>query len=197
MTDQNQPGKIIVIAGPTCSGESTITRRVMEIIPRTEKVITTTSRKIRPREKNNIDYHFISKQEFERKIQANEFLEYIKIPNRGDYYGTDKKEIEDKLKQGINVILNLDWQGAEFMKKNYLGTITIFIQPDSLDVIKQRLHRRDPNISQQEIQHRIENAQQEIKDAKHYDYVVINYDGKLNQAIQQVVEIIQKELINP
>jgi len=193
----NKRGKIIVISGPTGSGESAITRAILKTIPRTARMVTATTRPPRPQEKNGVDYFFVSLSKFKNMIKNGEILEHIKIPNRQVYYGTIKKQVEDKLTAGINLIGNLGWPGNESFEKHFPGQVLgIFIKPDSLAVIKKRLIHRDPTITEAEIQKRLANAKREIKEAKYYDYTVINHDGRMNQAVAQVAKLMREFIKN-
>src|SRR3989338_1791503 len=101
-------GFIIVIAGPHGVGETTISKALAKILPRTERLVTTTSRPKRTGEKNGQEYNFIAKKDFENKIDKGYFLEYTYYRTRDAYYGTNKKDIDQKINQGINLIVNLD-----------------------------------------------------------------------------------------
>ena len=193
---KKKKGIVIVIAGPTGSGETSVSHAVAKKFPKTKMIVTATSRKSRPGEKNHVDYHFFPKKDFKRKIKQGYFLEYIRIMNRDMYYGTVRKEIEDKLAKGINVIANLEWRGANIMKKTYKNTLTIFLKPDKISRIKKRLVNRDPTISKEEFKKRLQNAKDELKEAKYYDYVVINYEGKMNQTVDRVIKTIKHHLKN-
>lgn len=188
-------GKIIVISGPTGSGESAITRRILQMFSGMERIITVTSRSPRPYEKDGVDYVFVSPDKFHQMAEQGEFLEYIKVPNREVYYGTLRKPIEGKLAQGIHLVGNLGWPGHQSLAKEFPGrVVSIFIKPDSLSVIRDRLIKRDPTITPAEVAKRLQNAQREIDEAKHYDYVVVNPDGQMERAVAEVRSIIQRFL---
>lgn len=185
---------IFIISGPTGTGESTITKEIIKKFPNFTRLVTATSRSPRLNEKNSVDYYFFSKPEFETEIKAGNILEHTYVENRDVYYGTYKKDLEEKVQKGFNIIINPDIVGTKFYKENY-GAITIFIKPESLDDLKKRLVRRDPEISPDELQKRLINAASEIKNDEHfYDYSIINKDGELDQAIAQTAEIIKKYL---
>jgi guanylate kinase len=157
-----------------------------------------TTRPPRPRETNGVDYFFVSLVQFKTLIKTGAFLEHIKIPNRQVYYGTLKKPIEDHLNDGVNLIGNLGWPGNESFQKFFPDrVVSIFIKPDSLAVIKKRLVKRDPTISEAEIAKRLANASREIKEAKYYDHVVINHDGKIEQTIAQIARLIRSFIKKP
>ncbi len=186
-----KPGKIIVISGPTGSGESAITKKILETVPNTARMITATTRPPRPYEQDGIDYHFVSVDEFKKMIADNKILEYIQVPNRDVYYGTIKDEVETKLAAGINLIGNLGWPGNESFEKFFPGRVlSIFIKPDSLDVLKDRFIKRDPTISPEEIEKRLQNAQREMDEAAYYTHTVVNHEGNMDQAVHEVKELI-------
>lgn len=186
--------KIFIIAGPTGVGESVITRGIINKFSNFTRLVTATTRSPRLSEKNEVDYYFFSKQEFEDAIRRGEILEYTYIKNRDTYYGSYKKDLEEKLNKGLNVIVNLDVVGAKFYKENY-GAVTIFIKPASLEDLKKRLTRRDPGISQEELEKRLINAENEIKNEESfYDYSVVNEEGRLDEAIQKTAEIIKQHI---
>lgn len=191
--NKNMPkSNIFIIAGPTGCGESTITNTIIDRFPNFTRLITATSREPRLKEKNGIDYYFFSKEEFEEKIKNGEIIEHTFIQNRNTYYGSYKPDLEEKLKKGLNIIINLDAKGTTFYRENY-DAVTIFLKPDSIESIKKRLISRDLHISQEELQKRLANAENEIlNEEKYYEYVVINEEGKLDEAIQKVVEIIKR-----
>ncbi|MFA5358240.1 MAG: guanylate kinase [Patescibacteria group bacterium] len=187
-------GIIFVIAGPTGAGETSVSKAVCQKIPNLKMTTTYTSRDPRPGEKNGVDYKFLSVKDFEKKIKAGGFLEYIKVLNRGHYYGTNKKDIEDKLKNGINIVINLELKGKKVIKKLYPNSLSIFIKPDRISRIKNRLITRDPGIDPEEFKKRLQNAKDELGEAKFYDYTVINYEGKMNDTVERIIGIIQRHL---
>lgn len=186
--------KIFIIAGPTGVGESAITRGIINKFHNFTRLVTATTRPPRLNEKNGIDYYFFTKQEFEDVIKKGEILEYTYVKNRDTYYGSYKKDLEEKLEKGLNVIVNPDVIGAKFYKEKY-EAVTIFIKPASLEDLKKRLMRRDPSIHPEELEKRLINAENEIKNEESfYDYSVVNEEGKLDEAIQKTAEIIGEHL---
>jgi len=184
--------KILIISGPTGSGESTITNKIIEKYPIFQRLVTATTRKPRGDEKNKADYYFFSEAEFKNQIEGGNILEYTYIENRGVYYGTYLPELEKKLAQGY-VIVNVDHVGLKFYKENY-GAISIFIKPESLEVIKIRLQKRNSEMTEKELKQRLKNAQDEIeREEKFYQYKVFNKQDKLDEAIGEIEEILKKE----
>ena len=185
--------QVVVIAGPTGSGESTITNEIVKRFPNVKRLVTATTRSPRTGEKNGIDYYFFSKDEFEREKREGRILESTYIENRDTYYGTYGPDLGKKIKEGSVIVINPDIVGARYYKKNYDAT-TIFIVPESIDSLERRIRERSPDLREDEIAHRRENAVREMADEQpFYDHVVTNADGKLKGSVDEVVEILKKE----
>lgn len=185
---------VVVIAGPSGSGESTITNEVVNRYPkRVTRLVTATTRPPRAGEKSGIDYYFFSKDEFEREEKAGHILESTYIKNRDTYYGTYAPDLEKKIESGQLVIVNPDLVGARYYKENY-GATTVFIVPENVDALERRIRERNPELPDIEVKQRRANAEAEIKKEKaFYDHVVVNADGKLEEAVKEVVAILKKE----
>ena len=148
---------------------------------------------MRTSEQNKVDYYFMSKEEFQDNIKSGDIIEHTYIENRDAYYGSYKPDLEKKLKEGLNIIANVDIVGTKYFKKNYDAT-TIFIKPETIESLRIRLKKRDSNITEEELKKRITNAENEIKNEMNcYDYVVVNADGKLDEAVEEIVKILKKE----
>jgi len=147
--------------------------------------VSYTTRNPRRGEVNDKDYTFINKEEFRLMIEKGEFLEWAEV--YGEYYGTSKKRIEDLLKDGFDVLLDIDVQGAMQIKRNYNKGVYIFILPPSLNELRRRLEKRRTDLKG-EIEKRMKSAIEEIKNYKYYDYVIINED--INLAIRELEAII-------
>jgi guanylate kinase len=185
--------KVLVIGGPTGSGETTITNEIIKQFPVFTRLVTATSRKPRNGEKDKVDYYFFSKEEFEKNIANGDIIEHTYIENRDNYYGTYKPDLDEKIAKGFNVIVNVDIVGAKYYKENY-NAATIFIKPESIEELRERLANRDKNIDPEELNKRIENAENEIKnEMDFYDYVVVNANGKLEEAVEKTFDILKKE----
>lgn len=188
-------GKIIVISGPTGSGESAITKRILELFPGMKRIVTTTSRPPRPGEQEGIDYYFVDPEEFREQIAHGDFLEYIQVPNREAYYGTRRRHIEEQLDAGVHLIGNFGYPGHASFGAAFPGRVfSIFIKPDSLSVIRDRIVKRDPTIAPEEVEQRLLNAAKEMEDAKYYDAVVVNNDGRMGEAVEEVRRLVEKFL---
>lgn len=179
-------GELIIISGTTCAGKGTIIRELLKKHDDIELSISYTSRKMRGGEVDGVDYYFISREEFEKKIEKNEFLEYAKV-RYGEYFGTPKKEIEDILEAGKNVILEIDVQGAKQVKEMFPETILIFILAPSFEEVKRRIKARGLENNEQIID-RFKTAYKEINEIPKYNYVVVNDD--VEKAVLKVESIL-------
>lgn len=177
-------GKVFILSAPSGAGKTTVARKVLEQIPELVRVVTYTTREPRPGEQDGQDYRFISKEEFEAKIKEGFFLEYANV--YGNYYGTPKKEIDELLSLGKDVLLIIDVQGAFKVKSLMREAVSIFLLPPSLEELKRRIEGRgyvDKNLEK-----RLQTAKEEIPCAKYFDYIVIN--DFLNNAVEKVKAII-------
>jgi guanylate kinase len=187
-----QSKRVIVIGGPTGSGESTITNALVAQFPNFTRLVTATTRPMREGEVDGVDYHFFSKEQFLREIESGNILEHTYISNRDIYYGSYKPDLEKKLSDGKVVIVNPDIIGAKFYKQNF-GALTIFIEPQSIETLATRLKKRNPDMSEMELGQRLENARQELEQEKpFYDVIIRNEDGKLSEAIEKAAAVIKK-----
>ena len=185
----NGKGSLIVISGPTCAGKGTICRELLSRNNNIWRSISYTSRPMRGNEVNGVDYYFVTKEEFEEKIRNGEMLEYAQV-HYNDYYGTPKSHIKEKLDAGIDVILEIDIQGAIQIKEKVSEAIFIFILAPSMEEIRNRLIKRGFENNDQMIE-RFKTAYREINELTKYNYVVVNDD--LNDAVKKVESIIISE----
>ena len=186
---QKEKGILVVISGPSGAGKDTI---INEGIKKEEinagVSISMTSRPLRGNEVNGKDYFFVTNEEFEDNIRKGNFLEYAKY--NGNYYGTPKNKIEEYLNKGIDVILEIEIQGALQIKELIKDALFIFIMPPSMEELKRRLINRGTD-SSEKILSRFKTAYQEINEVTKYNYVVVNDD--LDQAVNKVVSILISE----
>jgi len=188
--------KVVIIAGPTGSGESTITKEIIKRFPIFIRLVSATTRKPRLNEKDEKDYYFFTEEKFKKEVTKGNIIEHTFVPGRSVYYGTYKPDLDKKIEQGFNIIVNPDVVGARYFKEHY-NAVTFFIKTESIEVLRQRLIKRDPNISKDELSRRLEAAQYELENEESfYDYVILNKDGELNEVVSQVMEIIKKEGYN-
>ena len=185
----NGKGSLIVISGPTCAGKGTICKKLLELNKNIWRSISYTSRPMRGNEVNGVDYFFVTKEEFENKINNGEMLEYAQV-HYSDYYGTPREHIKEKLDSGIDVLLEIDIQGALQIKEKVKEAIFIFILAPSMEEIRNRLIKRGFENNEQMIE-RFKTAYREINELTKYNYVVVNDD--LNEAVSKVNSIITSE----
>lgn len=192
---------VIVVSAPSGAGKTTICKKLLQTTTGLIFSISMTTRKPRDNEIDGYDYSFVSVDEFQEKIKKGDFLEWAKVYD--DYYGTPKKMLEDSLLAGVDVLLDIDGQGAMNVKKEYKDrAVLIFIAPPFLEDLKTRLSNRMTD-SQEEIEKRFLLAKEELKNIFRYDYCVINDDvgvtvGKLKSIIiaeKNKVKRIGKELL--
>lgn len=185
--------QVLIISGPTGSGESTVTNLLIKKYPVFKRLVTATSRSPRLNEKNGRDYYFFSQAKFKQLIKEQKIIEYTYIKNRDTYYGTYLPDLEKKLKAGYNVVANTDYIGTKFYTKHYQAA-GIFIKPESSAITKKRLLAREPRMTSAELKKRLKNSTKEIKqEQKYYQYRVVNRQGKLNQTLREIVKILKKE----
>lgn len=189
MIKTKKKGSLIIISGTTCAGKGTVIKKLLERNKNMVLSLSYTSRPIRKGEVDGIDYKFISHEEFERKIENGDFLEYAKV-RYGEYFGTPKENIENLLRAGKDVILEIDVQGAKQIKEKLPETILIFIMAPSMEEVKRRIKARGAETAEQ-IVDRFQTAYREINEVNKYNYVVVN--DNLEEAIQKVEAILISE----
>ncbi len=182
-------GALIVVSGPSGSGKDTICNALVAKNSNYWISISCTSRAPRGEEINGIHYYFLSKEQFEDKIEKNEFLEYAEY--NGNYYGTPRDIIEEKRSQGINVILVIEVQGALKVKEMVPDAIFIFLMPPSMDILKQRLENRGTE-TKEKVLARFKTAYQEINEMPKYNYVVVN--DEVEKAVDKIESILTAEM---
>ena len=183
---------MVVISSPSGAGKTSIAKKLVSKKLNIELSISLTTRKPRPQECNGVDYHFVSKNFFRKKIKQNSFLENAKVFD--NYYGTVKKDITDKLKKGINILLDIDWQGARQVRKKMPHDIlSIFILPPSIKELKKRLEKRENNTSF--VKKRMSKAKKEIAHWREYDYAIVNKD--LKKCIKEIKIILEADKHRP
>ncbi len=187
-------GKLIIISAPSGSGKSTIIGRIMQDESlRLAFSVSATTRPRRGQEVHGVDYYYLTTEEFQQKIANDELVEYQEV-YEGRYYGTLKSEVERITAMGNNVVLDLDVLGGVNVKKMYGDrALSIFIQPPSVEVLRQRLINRGTD-SMEDIKARVDKAEFEISIGPQFDYTVINDD--LETAVNQVHDLIT-DFIDP
>ena len=189
MIKHKQKGEFIIISGTTCAGKGTVIKKLLAKDKNLALSISYTSRTKRDGEVDGVDYHFISRDEFEKRIQKGEFLEYAKV-RYGEYFGTAKKDVQKLLETGKDVILEIDVQGAQQIKEMFPETILIFIMAPSMNEVKRRIKARGKETKEQ-ILDRFITAYREINEIPKYNYVVVN--DNLDDAVKKVEAILISE----
>ena len=180
-------GLIFIVSAPAGTGKTTLIQRLGQEFPSIIASISFTTRQPREGEVPGVHYHFIAESEFEAKIAAGEFLEYVRL--YGTYYGTSKQWIKEQQQQGKHVVLVIDTQGA-LQLKGHIPAISIFIRPPSFAVLRQRLVQRQTE-SLEVIEKRLAWAQQELNVAQHYDYQLVNDDLEIAYQVLRSIFIAE------
>ena len=182
---RNSEKKLVVLSTPSGAGKSSLLNNVISQHHDIGLTISHTTRDIRPNEKNNIDYYFISKEKFQAMINEEEFIEFAEV--HGNFYGTTKKEIDEKLMNFEIVILEIDTNGAKQVLSNIANCRSIFILPPSYSSLEKRLlARKTENVEQ--LEKRLRAAKTEIKEATGFDYVMIN--DVFEESVTNLTEIL-------
>lgn len=185
--------QVVVIAGPTGTGKDSIIGGVIARYPRCTRLVTATTRAMRPGEEDAKSYYFFSKERFLEEVREGNIIEYNYRAQLDTYYGTYKPDLESKLAEGKIVLAQVQIVGARYLQEHY-GATTIFVMPQSRAVLEARIRGRDHTLSDEEVHARFDIAEQETKeDAPQYDYQIRNDQGKLDAAVEAVVEILRKE----
>ena len=177
-------GLFIVVSAPSGAGKSSICQRFMQACPEMKFSVSYTSRSPRPTEVNGKDYYFISREEFQARINQGEFVEWIE--NYGHLYGSSRKNMEEFLHDGQDLLLDIEPRGAKKIKQNFKGGIYIFVLPPSRAELLKRLEGRGCETGDV-IQNRYDQAESELKEISWYDYVIFNKD--LETAVNQLISI--------
>jgi guanylate kinase len=165
------PGNLFVVAAPSGTGKSSLVKSLLELDSHLTVSISHTTRAPRGQEQDGREYHFISQEEFQDKVTADDFIEWAEV--HGNLYGTSRAAIQERIAAGEDVILEIDWQGALQIKKLFPNAVLIFILPPSWEELAQRLNRRGED-RPEVIAQRLANARIEVAQARHFDFVIIN-----------------------
>ncbi len=185
-------GKLFVITAPSGAGKTSLIEAVMREDPSLKISVSYTTRAPRPGEKDGVDYHFVNEPTFLAMRGRGEFLESAEV--HGNHYGTARQVILDAVKRGEHLILEIDWQGAQQVRKLYPGCVGIFILPPSIEELERRMRARGQD-TDEVIRRRVANAREELSHAGEFQYAIINKD--FDTAKHELADILRKERAKP
>jgi guanylate kinase len=177
--------RVFVITGPSGVGKGTLIRGLMERLPNLELSVSATTREPRAGERDGVDYHFLTRQEFDRRIQAGEFVEHADYAGRS--YGTLRSELEERIRAGIPVVLEIEVQGARQVREAMPEALQVFIAPPSLSALRTRLVGRGTDDAE-EVERRLAVAEGELAAQPEFGHVVVN--DRLDDALEQLTGIV-------
>jgi guanylate kinase len=181
-------GILFVISSPSGGGKGTLIRRLRETVPGVGYSVSWTTRAPRPGEADGVNYRFVSAEEFERKRQANGFLEWAFV--HGNLYGTTRAAVRHELAQGRDIILEIDVQGARAVRKAMRSVVSVFILPPSFEVLRERLTARMTE-RPEELELRLANARGEVEQYRYFDYLILN--DEVERAAAQLAAVVSAE----
>jgi guanylate kinase len=185
-------GLVFIISAPSGSGKSTLVNEIRKVVPNLEFSISYTTREPRGSEQNGREYYFVSREEFEKKIAEGEFLEYAEV--FCNYYGTSREFLHKAQREGKDLLLDIDVQGAAQVKEKLPEAVSIFVLPPDRDELVKRLTRRSQAehvVSEEVIRRRLQTATQEVQNYSKYDYILVN--DRLEDSIDELKAIVTAE----
>lgn len=181
-------GNLIVLTGPSGVGKGTLVKRLLDIVPRLKRSVSVTTRSVRPGEEEGVDYFFIDAAEFDRMCLNYELMEYAEFA--GNRYGTPKSWVEKQLSEGVDVLLEIEVQGAKQIKMRRPHSLLIFVSPPSFEALRERLEGRATE-SPEKINARLAKAEDELTEKNLFHYEVIN--DNIDEAVNNLVHIVYAE----
>jgi guanylate kinase len=181
--------RVFVITGPSGVGKGTLIRGLMERLPELQLSVSATTRAPRPGERDGVDYHFLTRREFERRVAAGEFVEHADYAGRS--YGTLRSELEERVRAGAPVVLEIEVQGARQVRRSVPDAVQVFIAPPSLQALRTRLIGRGTD-DPEEVERRLRVAAEELEAQPEFAHVVVN--DRLQDALEQLTAVVADEL---
>jgi guanylate kinase len=185
----HQTGQVFVITGPSGVGKGTLIRALVARIPDLELSVSATTRQPRPGERDGIDYHFLTPEQFDERIGAGDFLEYATYA--GNRYGTLRSELDRRLSVGVPIVLEIEVQGARQVRHAMPDAVAVFIAPPCRDALRARLVGRGTDTAEQ-VEARLQTADQEMDARAEFAHVVVN--DRLEDAVNELAAIVQQAL---
>lgn len=193
MTETKRP-LLVVLSGPSGAGKDAVLDEMARRGHRFHRVITCTTRPPRDGEGDGVDYFFVSDKEFDRLIEAGGLLEHAVV--YGCRYGVPRQQVVDKLREGVDVYVRTDVQGAASIRQMAPGAVLVFIAPSSLDDIEQRIRARGAD-DEATVQRRLATARDEMARRREFDYIIENEPGRLDVTVDRLIEILGAERLRP
>ena len=189
MPPRDPPGRgiLVIVSSPSGAGKTTLTRRLLDEVPAIGFSVSYTTRPMRPGERDGVDYHFLSHDEFRRRREAGEFLECFEVFGRGDWYGTLHESVTTGLSEGKWILLEIDVHGAMATLETYPEAVTVFIHPGSLEELERRLRHRGSE-TEDSLRRRLEVARAELEVAPRYRHTIVNHDP--GQAAREICQLL-------
>lgn len=183
------PGNLVIVAAPSGGGKTSLVKKLVTELDKIEVSISHTTRSMRPGEKEGVDYFFVGEQQFLQMVEENAFIEHAQVFNH--HYGTSVTQINARLAAGIDVVLDIDWQGAQQIKRIFPEAISVFIIPPSLEVLQQRLLARQQD-NAEVISSRMQRAKDELSHYSEFAYLIVNDDFNLAASELQAIVIANR-----
>jgi guanylate kinase len=190
VSDRRVSGLLFVLSGPSGVGKDALTERLLERVPRLRRVVTAVTRPPRPTEAHGVDYYFLSRDEFRREVERGGLLEWAEYV--GSPRGTPRFGVVDVLRVGHDALLKIEVEGCRKVKAALPEAVTVFLAPPDLATLESRLRGRQ-DVPDAEVERRLARARVELEAAGEYDYRVVNHEGRLDEAVDEVAAIIAAE----
>lgn len=187
---KGSPALLIVLSGPSGVGKDAVLATMRKSERPLHYVVTATTRPKRTREKDGVNYHFLSQQEFQQRLEKHQFLEWANV--YGNYYGVPKREVSSSLSRGVDTIVKVDVQGAATIRRIVPQAVLIFLMPPSMPALERRLSRRRSE-SSKDLALRLATARKELRSLPLFDYVITSHQNRLDEIVSLIDSIIAAE----